>query len=214
MKLGEIKLETLYLCFATPELSIDTEDATVFSDTLNALKSDSNYSDYLNASVGAINRALSYFELKGMVPVKRAEIPFDSSEVVNGCFTMDLPRIIPDFCSLVSLSEANSDIVSYVEYAQDGALIRAFPPTVGNGYTVQYIPTLERITHATSEEYDIPLPRYMCEAIPYFVKGDIMRVDNPEEAERAREEFYSLCREMPINGEDKIFQVRTLYGMV
>ena len=71
MKLGAIKLESLYLCFPNPQLYVDTDDDTLLSEALSNLKDDANYADYLNAMIGAINRCLSVFEIKGVIPKKR-----------------------------------------------------------------------------------------------------------------------------------------------
>ena len=69
MKLGEIKSEALYLSFANPELIIDSSDSEALCAALRDLKSDPNYSDFLIASVGAINRAISALELRGLSPL-------------------------------------------------------------------------------------------------------------------------------------------------
>lgn len=214
MKLGEIKAEALYLCFATPELCIDTEDSEALCQALGSLKYESDYSDYLNASVGAINRCLAYIELKGLAPERVARIPYDPKDLRDGVAVIKLNSLIEDFDTLVSVTEEGGGLISYVEYARTGDEIRLLPPVKGDCYVVTYRPKVKRITHATPEDYDIPLPRSICELIPYFVKGDIMRMDDPEEAEKSAEIFYKLSCEPKDRDDTAITQVRTVYGMV
>ena len=69
MTIGEIKLEALRISFPDPQLYVDESDTETVSAIISGLKEDHNYSDFLAASVGSINRALSVMERKGISPL-------------------------------------------------------------------------------------------------------------------------------------------------
>ena len=211
MKLGEIKLEALYLCFATPELCIDTESDEMLSETLYSLKNDSNYKDYLNASVGAINRCFAFLEAKGLVPEKRLTV--SKSELIKGenGYVIDLK---PDKEGILSVDGVfkGGDYSSPVEYVYyDGEIL--LPLTDAADHTVIYTPRIKRVFHATEESYPIPLPEEISNIIPYFVKGDIFRVDDCEEAERSMKCFTSACEELSKSIFRKPASLRSVYTM-
>ena len=56
MKLGEIKIGALMLIHPSATMEYDNED---MQEVIDLVKQDFNYSSYLTATVGAINRAFS-----------------------------------------------------------------------------------------------------------------------------------------------------------
>lgn len=215
MKLGTIKLESLYLCFPNPQLYVDTDDDSLLTDTLSNLKDDPNYSDYLNAMVGAINRCLSVFEIKGVIPKKRVSVPFYASGVTDGSFVIRMQSLAPDVHRVDSvITYPKGDLPNHIEFADVGDNeIRVEPISEGACYTVRYEPVSKRISHATPESHEIDLPDRLCELIPYFVKGDILRVDDPDEAKDALTLFYGLLED--ITEGERLYSniVRTVYKM-
>ena len=104
------------------------------------------------------------------------------------------------------------DLPNYIEFADVGDNeIRVEPISEGACYTVRYEPVSKRISHATPESHEIDLPDRLCELIPYFVKGDILRVDDPEEAKDALTLFYGLLDD--ITEGERLYSniVRTVY---
>jgi len=77
MKLGEIKLEALMMIFPGEALNV-TEDN--LEEALGVLKSDPNFSDYLAAMPGIINRCFGVLENKGVLPTKQVELCEGSEE--------------------------------------------------------------------------------------------------------------------------------------
>ena len=215
MKLGNIKLESLYLCFPNPSLCVDTDDDALLTEALSCLKDDPNYSDYLNAMIGAINRCLSVFEIKGVIPKKRISVPFDASRVVNGSFVINIGDLAPD-CKKVDcvITYPKGDLPSHIEFADSGdGEIFVEPLSEGACYTVRYEPLTERISPSTAESHELELPNRLAELIPYFVKGDILRVDEPEEAKDAHTLFYGLLDEIVEGERLYLNMVRTVYRM-
>ena len=215
MKLGNIKLESLYLCFPNPSLCVDTEDDALLTEALSGLKDDPNYSDYLNAMIGAINRCLSVFEIKGVIPKKRISVPFDASRVVNGSFVINAGVLAPD-CKRVDsvIIYPKGDLPSHIEFADSGdGEIYVEPISEGGCYTRRYEPLTERISPSTAESHELELPNRLAELIPYFVKGDILRVDEPEEAKDAHTLFYGLLDEIAEGERLYLNMVRTVYRM-
>ena len=80
-------------------------------------------------------------------------------------------------------------------------------------YTVRYEPLTERISPSTAESHELELPNRLAELIPYFVKGDILRVDEPEEAKDAHTLFYGLLDEIAEGERLYLNMVRTVYKM-
>ncbi|MBQ9704166.1 MAG: hypothetical protein IJV68_06450 [Clostridia bacterium] len=215
MKLGNIKLEALYLCFPSPQLYVDTDDDTLLTEALSSLKDDPNYSDYLNATVGAINRCISLFELKGMLPLKSVTVLFSKDRVTNGSFIIDMSSLANDFYKADRvITYPYGDLPHKLEFADLGnGKIQVAPINVGESYTVFYHSEGERISQATPETYELKLPRRLCEIMPYYIKSDILRVDDPTEAETARKIFNELCSDIEEGENLYSSMVRSIYKM-
>ena len=56
-------------------------------------------------------------------------------------------------------------------------------------YTVIYYPSIQRITSETDNEIELQIPNKIAAHIPYFIKGDLYRDDEPDEANEARNWF-------------------------
>lgn len=213
MKLGEIKLETLMLCFTNPELGIDTEDEEVFLATLDNLKYDENYKDYMNAMPGAINRCFSSIEHKGILPSKTVKLTGTSLPTYEGLVRFELKEIVSDICNLESVSLiSNGVVIPHMPFTRLGSdTITLHPIGPRDEYILIYEPKIPRIKISTPESYDIDLPDSIAELIPYFVKGDIMRVDDANEAAEARNTFEAMCREIYSGKENCQGKVETVF---
>ena len=49
-------------------------------------------------------------------------------------------------------------------------------------YTVLYYPSIPRVTSETDDNTELAIPDKIATHIPYFVKGDLFRDDEPDEA--------------------------------
>lgn len=90
MKLGEIKLEALMMIHPGEVFNV-TEDN--LEEAIGVLKSDPNFSDYLAAMPGIINRCFGVLENKGVVPTKQAELTVSAEERMR----YDLKAVISDY---------------------------------------------------------------------------------------------------------------------
>ena len=193
MKLGEIKIEALYMCFANPDLVTDYEDTESLVETLYQLKSDPNLSDYLNASVGAVNRCLAYFEIKGLSPIGSVTVRHGRFNEENGLLKFKLSELSSNILRVKQIfsvdSTGNILPVGYLE-EKDGTVLAE---SHGKDFTVEYWEKIPKISHSTADSYEIMLPDCLCRLIPYFVKGDILRVDDPDEARKSARIFKELC---------------------
>lgn len=215
MKLGEIKLEALMLCFANPALGIDTEDEEVFLSTLNNLKYDANYEDYLNAMPGAINRCFSAIEHKGILPSRTVRLTGGALPVNEGFARLELGEIADDINRLESVTLVSSGvIIPHMPFTRlGGDTILLHPIGEKDEYVLIYEPRIPRVRMSTPETYNVDLPDNITELIPYFIKGDILRVDDANEAAAARNIFEKMCDEIyDASGEDCQGSVKTVYS--
>lgn len=195
MKLGEIKIEALKLMFAGygDELTVDN---------LEDYLTDENYKNYLVNMPGAINRCFSVLEHKKVLPLCSVPLFMEQAEEVHGRLRFDLKEQIKDFCSIerVVIDGKNGYesaqpytieagvLVLSAEAAEDDAVIR-----------VLYRPKLARLTFASGDHLDLAVPDDIACHIPYFIKGDLYREDEPEEAGEARNFFEAAMEEIKRN---------------
>ncbi|MBQ9744731.1 MAG: hypothetical protein IJW19_06360 [Clostridia bacterium] len=213
MKLGEIKLEALMLCFANPELGVDIDNEEVFLDTLNNLKYDENYKNYMNAMPGAINRCFSSIEHKGILPTKAVNLTGSSLLVYEGLVRLDLNELAKDFCQLESITLiSNGVVVPHMPFTRLGEnTVLLQPIGAKDEYVIIYGPKIPRIKISTPESYEIDLPEDILALVPYFIKGDIMRIDDANEAAEARNIFEAMCQEIYTGEKNYQSEVKTVY---
>ena len=83
MNIGEIKRQALQLIFPELELSFDESDNEATNEKIRALRCDPSLRGYLDASVPAINRAISIIEAKGLSRTKSKQITV-YGKIING----------------------------------------------------------------------------------------------------------------------------------
>ncbi len=210
MKLGEIKLEALYLSFPNPELVTDTTDSEALNATLRELRSDPNYSDFLHAAVGAVNRALSALEIRGLTPLLSREL-FSVTDRDTGCCILELSTL-PKLFSVEGVFSLRNGAYTPVPFELMGEGKLCLPlSNPGETYLIKYRMRLDRISHLTSEDHELPLPEALASLIPYYVKSDILAADEPYEAERALAAFDSMCQGYPKDTGASSGQVYSIY---
>lgn len=208
MTLGEIKVETLKLMFVGNGLSIDT---------LDELKNNEDYSDYLNNMVGAINRCFAEIENKRVLPVRSFVLERERAEIVNiksNAARFDLSKIIPDYSCIDRLITENEN-----EYSNDNAIVMEGDTLVirnysdNYSYVVVYYPAIERMTDYTPNSAVIDVPDKIAQFIPYFVKGDLFRGDEPNEANEARNWFEQAMNEYAGTKQSYSGSVKNKYSL-
>ncbi len=211
MKLGKIKAEALYMCLANPDISGGFDTDEEITEALYQLKSDPNLSDYLNASIGAINRCFSFLEMKELSPVRTAKVTASASN--DGASRLALNALIPDFLKIKSIFAIKGDSIAplkdFIEISGGELLLK----DTADRYSVSYYSKIPRISAATPESYDIMLDDCVCQLIPYFVKGDILRVDDADEAEASMSFFKEAISSVDLSYGGAYIKVDTVYEM-
>lgn len=181
MKLGEIKIEALKLMFAGNGQDYNDPDIN----QLERMKQQQEYKDYLGSMNGSINRCFAVLEERRVLPVKRYDIP--SGLLEGGEFDL---TSISDFFDLERIVYEGADGYRPIcEYYREGDVIIIKDFDSEGSYRLIYKPTLPRITSGMGEDTELPIPDRIACYIPYFIKGELFRVDEPDEASEARNWF-------------------------
>lgn len=207
MKLGDIKIEAMKLMFVNYNIDFQIEQ-------LEQLAQDENYGSYLVNMPGAINRCFSSLEEKGVLPVKPYVLS-PSEALASGSFLrFDLASLIDDFFDIerVVYENDNGEYIGDYEYRREGNVIVLANIGEGERYTVLYKPKLERITASTENTYEIPIPDNIASHIPYFIKGDLYRDDEPNEASEARNWYEAAMEGITESKVNKVNKVQSIYS--
>lgn len=207
MKLGEIKIESLKIMFANYNADIDI-------DKLSSLYDDENYGIYLVNMNGAINRCFSVLEEKLVLPSKSVKLDVSVAEVSNGRLRFDLDKIVDNFFAVdrVIYENTSGAYNGNVDFnMEENTLVL---PEIGNGesYRLLYKPTLARVSSDTEETTEIDIPNSIASHIPYFIKGDLYRDDEPNEASEARNWFELAMAELHTKQDTNINRVDTIFS--
>lgn len=205
MKLGEIKIEALKLMFAdyTDDLSIDN---------LSSLKLDENFGRYVNSMPGAINRCYNRLEDSKVIPLKNITLTKEQGTIKNGRIRYNLAELIQDFGTLDRvIAETETSYNGNCEYVMETNSIVVFP-SIEDELTFIYSPKLTRITSYTEDETEIELPDKIASIIPYFIKGDLFREDEPAEAAEARNLFEASIDETNNDIKRRQTSIKTVFS--
>jgi hypothetical protein len=183
MKLGDIKIEALKLMFVNMGDDIDIE-------SLETYAQDEIYKSYLVNMPGAINRCFASIEEKRVLPSKSRTLMRSEALASGGFVRFDLASLISDFFDIdrIVRETYDGDYDGDCDYTTEGDALVLDRYEEGDGvtYTVLYKPTIERITSLTDDNIEIAIPNNIAAYIPYFLKGDLYRDDEPNEASEAR----------------------------
>lgn len=176
MKLGEIKIEALKLMNACADRDIGIED-------LEQIAREEEYREYMIAMPGAINRCFADIEEKRVLPLTSRVLSIDEGEVSGALVrfstgSVDIERI--------TYRSSEGDYMSDVSFLRegDGILLEEFD--MAGEYRLLYRPSIPPITALSDNREEVPVPDRIAVWIPQFVKGDLYRGDEPEEAAAAR----------------------------
>ena len=182
MRLDEIKIETLKIMFA------NTDDMLI-EENIDTYKTDEQYKAYLAMMNGSINRCFSDIERKKVLPSKTFALSFESGTTSDKFIRFNLSELIQDYKDIdrITYEDAYGNYNGNAAYKMEGSvLVLPIFDEEKEYYKVLYKPRIARITSATEESEEISIPEDIASAIPYYVKGDLFRVDEPREASEAR----------------------------
>ena len=209
MTLGEVKLEALRLIDGSRVLELG-------DDQLVDALGDETLGYYLSRMVGAINRALGAIERAGVLPCRRYVITREVCEATlrEDVLRFDARAVIPDYGEAVRLVVEHGDgYDGAAEYRreQDVLLLADFDDTAR--YALLYRPRLTRVHAGTDDQTEMEGPdEPLCALIPYFIKGDLFRGDDPDEADAAMMVFRTGLAEARRSESGVQRAVRTVYG--
>jgi hypothetical protein len=209
MKYGEIMIESLKLMFPSARDEITLTNLDVYF-------LDHGYKSYLFNMPGSINRCFSRIEEKGILPPRVRTLDNADGKRSVSFIRFDLYALIDDFCELerVICEKADGEYCGAHPYRREGNVI-ALEIEEGAAYSVVYRPSVKRITDATDKDEEIAIPESICSLIPYYVKGDLYRDDEQNEASEARNWFEQETDEMLRRSySDHVDRVSTVYSQV
>ncbi len=184
MKIGEMKAQAITLMFPSCSVKLDESSDEDVIRAIYEMKSNPNFEAILEGSVGAINRAFSYIESRGLSLVKCVDVPSSSCEKRNGKILLPAEK---DLLSVEKvLLHAWDKTYALGFEVENGMILAEHRQGV---YTVVYKTKIPRITRTTSDAYEPQLPYGMAECIPYFIVSDLAREENEEMAKYALEHF-------------------------
>ena len=207
MKLGEIKLEALKIMFANYNHDITIEG-------LVECYADENYGSYLINMPGSINRCLSVIENKGVLPSKRVVLEATRGVASGQFIRFDLFSMVPDLYIIerVIKEDTYGFYNGDYQYQLEGEVLVLDRPCENETYTLIYKPSLPRITQDSSDINELQgVPNNIACHIPYFIKGDLFREDEPNEASEARNWFEQAMDEIQHSQINRVNQVQSIY---
>ncbi len=211
MKLGEIKLEALMMIFPGEALSVNLED---LNEALGILRGDPNFSDYLAAMPGAINRCFGVLENSGVLPTKQAELAIESERRLVRC---ELNALSPDYGILERVAFEGAGGTGYTsecDYMKESADVILLPYMGKGRFIFIYTPRLPRVSNISDEDTDVLLGRDdIASLIPYYVKSELLYTEHPDDARLARQLFEESLNGLVSHKEGYQGKVQSVYRM-
>ena len=204
MTLGEIKAEALRLMHI--DMDVDAE-------TVGNIEFDDNFGVLYSGIVGAVNRALSDLEARRILPLKRALLgeaysrrPQNGASRTsqNGASRTSPPTVevceavagqvvyfpldgIADLSLPARLTVIGEGyVVEDCPYTFEAGRLRVMDYDKGAAYELLYHPRPARVKRDTPNGTVLEIPEVLVAALPYYVKADVFRIDEPGEANDAR----------------------------
>ena len=207
MTLGEIKIEALKLMCG----ELTGEDATDFE----KLRGETFYRELLDKMPGSINRCISELEGRGVLPSVSVELSEDYMKPAGAFFVrVDLNSIagLVELERVVRVSAVGEYNGNY-PYSREGRSIVLPKPADGDVYSLLYKSGLGRVSNYTDNETVLTLPEHIAAIIPYYIKGELFREDEPSEAAEARNLFEQMLASFAEPLEGSQGAVETVYSV-
>ena len=207
MTYAQIYAEALRLMFAT--LSDDIGDT---AEGMAGLVGNVNYRDYMLSMPGAVNRCFADLEAKKVLPWRTARVgSADGDKVSGGYRRVLLSEIAPDCYEIERVTQRReygdeAELTAGEDYfIEEDELILIPGATV-----IRYTPALPRIDAGTDLDAKVPLPELLAAVVPYYVKGELYRQEEPHEAAEA----HNLYEQRVAQASPPVRQTRGSVAMV
>lgn len=208
MKLGDIKIEALKI------MSVSYgENLTL--DNISNFENDENFSAYLVKMNGSINRCFADLERKRITPIKVKILTREDATERAGSLEFDLSALdILDFVRLAredARGNRNSHFSAY-EYVPEEKRLITRKIGAEECFYLSYRQKMKYLEGTEDYDYEIDLPETIATIIPFYIKGDLYREDEPSEAAEARN-WYEAATEDIINGESSHGEVVSVFSL-
>ena len=207
MKLGDIKAEALRLMFVNGSVDIA-------ADNLVKYVGDDTYGHYLVNMPGAINRAFGNLERARVLPLRSCELITAAGVETARGVRFDMNVMVDDFYDAERLiKESGGSYDATADYMREEGIIYVEGFDTTAMYRLLYRPRMRRVNMGTPDDYEVEMPDHIAAIIPYAIKADLFRDDDPDESDRARRQFEEELAMLQgeVRGSHQ-GQVKTVYG--
>ncbi len=210
MKIGEIKMEALRLMF------LPVGDLTPA--TLDEGEGDRTVGEYLKRMPGAINRALGDIEGRDVLPLCRRVIEAGEWERRGTFSLLPLSRLGDCFRVVRLYRTDGEEAPTELSVGIEGELLVATGLGSGERTVLLYRPRLQRVQPYENEAELEGVPDGIAALIPYYIKGELFREDEPNEASVALSRYETALARLALMNEERIADapvyVRAVYSQV
>lgn len=208
MKLGDIKAEALKLMFVNAGKDIAF-------DNLADYLGDDTYGYYLVNMPGAINRAMGRLERARVLPLRSCDMVAAAGTQTARGVRFDMRVLAVDFYDAERLIKEDAEgYDGQADFMREEDVIYIEDYDTAAMYRLLYRPLVRRVTMGTPDDYEVSdVPEHIAAILPYAIKAELFRDDDPDEAERARVRFEEELAALA--GETRTSHagcVRTVYG--
>lgn len=193
MTLGQLEAETLRLIFANTNNVIGDGD-------MDPVAQNPDYEVYMRGMVGALNRCFSDLVNKHVLPIRSKILDAEKGEWVGNTVRFDLPTIAPDCADIekVVADGIYSGYESDADVRREGEVLIVAERLFDYDTTVRvlYFPAISPIAQDAPYETVIPVPDRIAVWIPYYLKSELYRADEPDEAGEARNFYESAMADI------------------
>ena len=208
MKLGDIKAQAISLMF------VNTTEEIAHDNLLDHVDDDT-YGYYLVRMPEAINRAFSAIERARVLPVRSQElVTAAGAETLRGV-RFDLGTLISDYYDVERVvKESRAGYETVTDYFREGDAIVIEGFDTAAMYRLLYRPSIRRIGAGTADDYEVSeIPDRIACYLPYAIKAEIFRNDDPDEADVCRVIFETALSAIAMEEKtSRQGRVRTVYG--
>lgn len=209
MKYNEVRAEALRLMFSDSDVNVDIEqeDALGSRVGLSLLEEDENIGPFLRNMRGSVNRCFAVIEAKGVLP-DRTVLVLPSVQGMISSF--ELPQ---DCYTPIRLARYGEDgAFGNVAFERQGDRVIIPDYDVDSTYLLVYKPKIRRLPFGVDDFDELDLPDNVASFIPFYVKGELFRDEEPGEAGEARNWFEAAMMELMARQEGEQRSVDTVYG--
>lgn len=186
MTYGMIVAEALRLMFASAGERVGDD-----AESLERMRNDPYYAEYLDGMAGAFARCVADLEAKGVIPWRSRRLALAEGVRRGGALVYELSALLPDYLELEQVGAWESHMGTHelflgLDYDPDGDELIIYDGAYADAFVVKYTPVIPRMTPDTDPTAVVPLPEALATVIPYFIKGDLYESEEPGEAAKAR----------------------------